>query len=194
MIELHHGQPPQELSDYHKMHPNALPDDFDGQAFDIARSASKVALHRDQEKLCVYCERKLTANEGQIDHIKSRKKYPDLCFCYTNFAHSCINRKTCGQKKKNGDLPITPAPGCNSEWFLSTDGFIEPIERLIRQRRHQVKQTLDMLGLNKDSSLVAERRECLKSALDILQQMPDALPDFLRDAPFRHMLKTVFGS
>lgn len=196
MIELQHRViPPPALTDFVKANPDLGAAGFDSLAFQSVKQAVRAHLNEDQGGLCVYCEKPLLAIEGQIDHIKPKagaNARPDLCFVYRNYAHSCINPKTCGQKKKNGLLPIEPGPGCNAEWSLSTDGTIEPLPELTRQRRHAVTQTRDMLGLNKDSNLVDERKRWLNSAIAVLQQVPADFPEFLQSAPYRHILATAF--
>jgi uncharacterized protein (TIGR02646 family) len=192
MIELQHRTiPTPALTQFVAAHPNATAVDFNNSAFQPVKTTVKADLNADQSGLCVYCESPLAASSGQVEHIKPKgglNAYPQLCFSYTNYAHSCINAKTCGQKKKDGLLPIEPGPGCNSDWSLATGGTIEPIASLNRNRCHQVKQTRDMLGLNKDSNLVAERKRWLASAIAILQQSPADLPQFLQIAPYRHIL------
>lgn len=69
---------------------------------------------------------------------------------------------------------------------------IEPLPELTRQRRHAVTQTRDMLGLNKDSNLVDERKRWLNSAIAVLQQVPADFPEFLQSVPYRHILATAF--
>ena len=196
MVELQHrSTPTPALTDFVAAHPALGAADFDSLDFKPVKQAVKADLSSDQGGLCAYCEKPLQPTEGQIDHIKPKagaNARPDLCFAYRNYAHSCINPKTCGQKKKNGLLPIEPGPGCNAEWSLSTDGTIEPLPELTRQRWHAVVQTRDMLGLNKDSNLVDERRRWLASAIAVLQQAPADFPDFLRSAPYRHILATAF--
>lgn len=195
MVELQHRViPTLALTDFVAARPTLDVADFDSRDFQPVKQAVKADLNADQSGLCVYCEKPLPTTEGQVDHIKPKagaNARPDLCFAYSNYAHSCINPKTCGQKKKNGLLPIEPGPGCNAEWALSTDGTIEPLPDLSRQRRHAVTQTRDMLGLNKDSDLVDERRRWLASAIAVLQQAPADFPDFLRSAPYRHILATA---
>lgn len=196
MVELQHrATPTLALTEFVAARPTLDVADFDSRAFQPVKQAVKADLNSDQGGLCVYCEKPLQPTEGQIDHIQPKagaNARPDLCFAYSNYAHSCINPKTCGQKKKNGLLPIEPGPGCNADWALSTDGTIEPLPELTRQRRHAVVQTRDMLGLNKDSDLVDERRRWLASAIAILQQAPADFPDFLQSAPYRHILATAF--
>lgn len=195
MVELQHRPiPTPALSAYVTANPGITILDFDSKAFQPVKTAVKADLNQDQGGLCVYCESTLKGSEGQVEHIKPKagpNAHPHLCFTYTNYAHSCINPKTCGQKKKDGLLPIEPGPGCNDEWILSTDGTIEPVTGLTRKRQHQVRQTRDMLGLNKDSNLVDDRQRWLKNALAVLQQAPNDLQQFLQQAPYRHMLATA---
>lgn len=195
MIELEHRvNEPDELTDFNSTHPESTVADFDSPAFNRIKSVLKVALNQDQGGLCVYCERKLEPADGQIEHIKpkaGKNAYPELCFAYANFAHSCINNQTCGQKKKDGLLPIEPGIGCNQNWFLSRDGSIEALASLTRKQRHPVVQTRDMLGLNKDSSLVRDREAWFKQTLLIAQQFPDDIDEFLQVSPFRAILATT---
>lgn len=195
MVELQHLLPaPAALTQFCVLNPNATPSDFDGLAFRPVKSVVKAALHQEQAGLCVYCEQPLAATDGQVEHIKPKggpNAQPALCFAYTNHAHSCINPKTCGQKKKSGLLPIEPGLGCNDEWTLSTDGTIEPIAGLTRARNHAVRKTRDMLGLNADSNLVDERKKWFAQTLNVLQQAPTDIQAFLQHAPYRHILGTV---
>lgn len=195
MVELQHRAiPTPVLTQFVAANPAATAVDFDGLPFRPIKDAVKADLNADQGGLCVYCESKLAATEGQVEHIKPKggpNAHPQLCFTYSNYAHSCINPKTCGQKKKNGLLPIEPGPGCNSQWTLSTDGTVELIVGLTRAQQHPVRQTRDMLGLNKDSNLVDERQRWLKSALAVLQHAPNDIQQFLQQAPYRHILATA---
>jgi uncharacterized protein (TIGR02646 family) len=195
MVELQHRAiPTPALTLFVAANAGIAVADFNSLAFQLVKTTVKADLNTDQDGLCVYCEVMLAANAGQVEHIKPKggaNASPQLCFTYTNYAHSCINPKTCGQKKGNGLLPIEPGPGCNADWSLSTSGTIDPIVGLTRQRKHAVNQTRDMLGLNKDSNLVDERQRWLKSALAVLQQAPNDIQQFLQQAPYRQMLATA---
>lgn len=195
MIELQHrAVPTAALSQFVAAHPGLSPADFSSHAFQPVKLQVKADLNADQGGLCAYCEKPLAPSEGQIDHIKPKdgpQGHPHLCFSYSNYAHSCIHPKTCGQHKKSGLLPIEPQPGCNAEWVLSTDGTIMPIAGLSRQRRHAVVQTRDMLGLNKDANLVDERKRWLASVLAVGQAQPQDMLLFLQTAPYRHILATA---
>lgn len=191
MIELVHGQEPIELTQFNQQNPSNLPADFNNLPFAPVKAPIKKALHRDQSGLCAYCEQILKADEGQIDHIKPKVTQPHLTFAYTNFAHSCINHRTCGQKKKSGVLPIEPAPNCNDSWVLLKNGSIEPKANLTRKEKHPVIQTRDMLGLN-IPELKRDREKWFSQVIHIAREMPQELDDFLTRIPYRHILKTIF--
>lgn len=116
---------------------------FDDPGFKLVKDAVKAALNQDQAGLCAYCERQLLATVGQVDHIKpkgGKHGRPDLCFTYTNFSHSCISNKICGQKKSAGLLPIEPGPGCNQQLVYSTtDASIQKLWQLMKYTWMSVK-------------------------------------------------------
>lgn len=195
MVELQHrAVPTPALTAFNAANPVATVADFNSRAFQPVKAAVKADLNEDQGSLCVYCESNLAPNAGQVEHIKPKagpNAHPHLCFAYTNYAHSCINPKTCGQSKRDRLLPIEPGPGCNTLFALSTDGTVEPIAGLTRKQLHPVRQTRDMLGLNADSNLVDERKRWLVQTIAVLQQAPNDIQEFLQTAPYRHMLATV---
>lgn len=195
MIELIHGVEPPQLTHYRQQYPNATPTDFDSVIFHQIKPVIKAQLNQEQGQLCVYCERRLAVHEGQIEHIKPKsgsQAFPALTFVYTNYAHSCINNLTCGQKKKAGVLPIEPAPHCNDKFILMLDGSIEPLLQLTRQEKHFVKQTRDMLGLQQ-TDLMREREEWVKAIKQIIAINPNLVTAFLKDKPFRYILKRFIG-
>lgn len=191
MVELQHRDPPPvELVSFRNSNPQASVGDFDQPSFQAIKRAVKASLNADQGGLCVYCEEVLASDKGQLEHIKPRSSHPDLCFTYTNHAHSCINSKSCGQKKKDGILPIEPGPDCNNHWWLSDKGTIEPVPDLTRQQRHHACQTRDMLGLN-NANLVNARKKWFGSVQEVLRRAPDDVQLFLQQLPYRHILATT---
>lgn len=195
MIELQHRPTPTPaLTQYNANNPNATVADFGSDRFRPVKQLVKTDLNSDQGGLCVYCEKKLAATEGQVEHIKPKSGpngHPHLCFTYSNYAHSCINEKSCGQKKKDGLLPITPGPNCNDRWKLSITGYIEPISGLTRREKHEVTKTRDMLGLNKDTNLIAEREKWLEQTLVVIKELqdhPHTIQEFLAQIPYRYII------
>lgn len=193
MVELEHRTiPTPRLTQYLNDNPAVTVADFDGKLFGPVKRLVKADLHQDQGGLCVYCEQLLEANEGQVEHIKPKagaNAHPHLCFDYNNYAHSCINSKTCGQRKRDRLLPIEPGLGCNDQWAIVVDsGLIAPLPNLSRGQCHSVKQTRDMLGLNADSNLVNERKKWFNQAVEVLKVAPDDIDQFLQSAPFRVLI------
>lgn len=191
MIELTHNPiTPKALADFVAAYPLAGPDEFDSDVFHPVKRIVKASLHQDQGGLCAYCETPLEPNAGQIDHIKPKRggdAHPHLTFSYTNYAHGCIRSNGCGQRKADRLLPIEPAPGCNEQFSLSVDGSLEPMPTLTRRQRHVVCQTRDMLGLQ-NAALVREREKWIKALVSLLKENPLLANDFLKEAPFRHIL------
>ena len=193
MVELNNSVFSYDLARYIFLNPNPSIADFDSREFNHIKPMIKAQLHNEQGGLCVYCEKKLAKDEGQIEHIKpksGRTPYPHLCFQYNNYAHSCINNKTCGQKKKDGILPIEPKIGCNEQFSLSTDGSIVPIEGLTRREKHKVIQTRDMLGLN-SSILVQDRKKIVTNYTSLLRLNPTMAYDYIKNKEFRYILKRI---
>lgn len=193
MVELEHRAiPTPALTQYLSDNPAATVADFDSPLFGPVKRLVKADLHQDQDGLCVYCEQLLEANEGQVEHIKPKagaNAHPHLCFDYNNYAHSCINNKTCGQRKRDRLLPIEPGSGCNGQWtIVSHSGLIEPLTTLTRRLRHPVVQTRDMLGLNADSNLVDERKKWFIQTIEVLKVAPDDIDQFLQSVPFRVLI------
>jgi uncharacterized protein (TIGR02646 family) len=197
MIEIVHKHPqPSALLEFLTANDQSEVTVFNSKDFHSVKRIVKASLNEDQGGLCAYCEKEIGPNEGQVDHIKPKggpNAHPHLCFSYTNYAHSCISNKRCGQKKGDGLLPIEPTYGCNAKWQLSTDGTIEPRIGLGKADKHAVSQTLGMLGLNSDAGLVDERRQWLRNTIEILQSFPVEADSFLAAAPFREILSSSLG-
>lgn len=191
MIELVHDIEPTELSKFRADNPTATPKDFNSAPFHPIKLLVKRQLNRLQGGMCVYCEKDLLEDSGQVEHIKPKsgpRASPSLAFVYTNYAHSCINENTCGQKKKAGVLPIEPGPGCNDLMILNTDGTLEPLESITRKQKHDVKQTRDMLGLQ-HPDLVRDRESWIKQIRKLISIDPTLISPFLVDKPFRYILR-----
>jgi uncharacterized protein (TIGR02646 family) len=68
----------------------------------------KHILENEQHNLCVYCEKKITADKekSNIDHFKTRNLFPHLTFEYTNLFVSCNNSNHCSSYKDKKGLSI----------------------------------------------------------------------------------------
>jgi len=195
MVELDNSFFSYDLARYIFFNPNPSVSDFNSREFNLIKSNIKAQLHHEQAGLCVYCEKKLTENEGQIEHIKpksGRTPYPHLCFQYSNYAYSCINPKTCGQKKRDLLLPIEPKVGCNDNFSLSTDGSIIPKESLSRRERNIIDNTfIKRLGLN-NSTLVRDREKIISNYMFLFKIDPLQAKKFMKNQSFIYIIRQLF--
>ncbi|WP_373079039.1 hypothetical protein [Fusobacterium varium] len=58
-------------------------------------------LEYEQNHYCPYCELKINVEESQVEHIKSKEKFPELMHEYSNYLTGYKSPKTCGQFKVN---------------------------------------------------------------------------------------------
>jgi len=197
MIELIHTPVPaaasKALSDYATLVPGAGPTDFDSLGFLPYKKIVKACLHVIQEGLCAYCETPLQATNGQVEHIKPKggaNAHPHLTFDFANYAHGCINPKTCGQKKGSEILPIEPRARCNDFFSISTDGNLSPTPTLSDADKQRVRDTIRILGLQ-HPPLTLERKKMIAAVLKIKAVNPSLVPLFLSTRDFRHILKRL---
>jgi uncharacterized protein (TIGR02646 family) len=199
MAELEHREIPPELTTFNKKNPTAGIDEFNkNDTFKLVKNIVKATLNVLQGGLCVYCERNLKPDEGQLEHIKPKSKHPDLCFEYTNYAHGCIPKKgekgkTCGQKKGDELLPIEPSISCNINWTVANNGKIIPRINISTEYKLQVEKTIKILGLNDDNKLVTYRKQMLNVLNELkLSSKEEDLQNYLQTQPFRYILKNYF--
>lgn len=186
MIELYHRQEPQSLVSYRRIHPNAS---WGEDEFYQVKNEIHSALDIEQEGLCVYCEIIIDRDKSHIEHIKPRKWHQGLTFIYDNLAQSCNATDHCGHRKGNKEVPIEPRSGCNDLFdLMASDGRIVPVAALEIEVRQKVETTLDILNLN-NSALSRRRRQYALVILSLLN--PADVNDFLKIAPFRHILKRI---
>ena len=184
MIEMQHQAEPVTLEQYRRKNPQA---NWQTEDFLPVKSDTRHALHFEQGGLCVYCEKKIGQDDGHVEHIKPKGKYPVQTFVYDNLAHSCNGPKHCGHQKGGQEIAIEPRHGCNSFFELrERDGILEPAAGLAEHEQQQAQETLDILGLN--HSKLSNQREQFASVLRFLASSQE-VSEFLQTAPFRWSLQ-----
>lgn len=131
---------------------------------DIRSDLRKYILEKEQDNLCVYCEKKITSNreKSNIDHFKTRNLFPHLTFEYNNLFVSCNNTEHCSNHKDK--------KGLNKEQF---DELLTPLENIenilehtyfgeIDSKEVKGKFTIEALNLNY-KSLIEERKNIIKN-------------------------------
>lgn len=198
MVELDRALPgPPELNAFREQHPDAPPPEFDSDEFQAAKNAVKAQRSLEQGELCVYCEQRLPATWGHVEHVKPKSGphgQRGLTFVYSNLVHSCdgavnrVSQRHCGHTKAHALLTVEPGPGCNGEIILRTDATIEPLDTVPEPRKTALRTDIeDLLKLN-HPTLKAARKSWVDRSLEILHADPGALPAFLASSPFRHIL------
>jgi len=185
MIELQQPAEPLLLEAYRDHHPGL--NHWGDENFIPARTEVRHTLHREQQGLCVYCEGEIGPDEGHVEHIKSRSRYPERVFDFTNLAHSCDGRKHCGHFKDNNILSIEPRPGCNSFFdLMATDGRLTSAVDLDEEDKKRADATLQILGLN--TPKLARLRQQFSTVLRSLASDAEC-EEFLQTSPFRWSLR-----
>jgi uncharacterized protein (TIGR02646 family) len=211
MVELQHRlSPPAELAVFLDTHNTAFLEDpaglFDCWVSVEIKRILKSQLNEEEGGLCVYCESKLSAQQGHVEHILPKGKptndnpsYAHLTFSYTNLAHSCsaLNARHCGHAKNNKLLPINPETDCNKWFSLTSDGEITCSDSCVTKAHKQnAKQTLEILRLtSRQSPALASLRKSRINAIEELRHEAisnDDLQEFINTGPFKYILKTLY--
>jgi uncharacterized protein (TIGR02646 family) len=131
---------------------------------DTVKKQLKEFLCSEQRFVCCYCEVRVepTETKSHIEHLDSRSEHGDLDVTYQNLLASCMRKGTCGDGKKNEQLPVTPLDeDCARAFRHHSDGTVKPFGGF--GRPHDAEEALRVLKLNKDAVLVAKRRAILET-------------------------------
>ncbi len=136
--------------------------------------------------LCTYCEKKITLEGSQIDHIRPKAlsgKYAHLFADYDNLTAICKSTASCGQTKDRAydeDFinPVEENPADFMTYKFDTAHII-PLKEAVKKR---VERTCEILRLNSCFELVNAR----KKILNTLFTKPDkgaAIVDHYKEFP-----------
>jgi uncharacterized protein (TIGR02646 family) len=148
---------------------------------DIREDLRKHILDVEQNNMCIYCQKHITANnkKSNIDHYKTRKLYPELTLDYENLFVSCNHNSHCSSHKDR--LPLKRADYQNILNPLSKElegafdytsfGEIEPLNQ-------KAKITQECFNLN-HISLVEERKLIIQNFDAYRELDEDILVEYL---------------
>ena len=115
---------------------------------------------------CPYCERKITVEKSQIEHIKPKDQFPQLFSNYENFITGCLNIESCGSKKGNkwSELFVNPVTDEPDKYFSYNrmTGEIIPRKDISEKELEKVEYTIKILNLNGDKRLLKGRKSVIK--------------------------------
>jgi len=128
-----------------------------GEIPEVIKTPLREQLYQEQNGLCCYCCRKLKFEWSHIEHLQSRKEYPNKCFDYDNLLLSCSIPKQCDNAKGNQELPLNPLMDeCENEIKLNLAGELESTSE-------RANKSIDILRLNN-----RQARNWRKSLVDMI--------------------------
>lgn len=184
MLKIQKVEEPPFFSDFKKKSKPKIWDDFKP----IRRSLRKHILEKEQMisgiTLCTYCERRISLNDSQIDHVKPKdtRKFPKLFDKYSNLTVSCKCPSSCGQTKDNDydDHFINPIEENPAE-FMTYEAMTGKIVAIAPAKQERVERTCDILKLNSCHELLGARKRILVELFrskDRAVEFIDTYPDF----------------
>jgi hypothetical protein len=114
---------------------------------------NKEALRQSTAGKCMYCESKIEHNSyAHVEHIKPKKKFPELEFSWENLGFSCQVCNTKKLEKYNETTPFINPYNENPEDHIVFFGYY------VRRSSERGEYTINELGLNRDN-LVEDRKD-----------------------------------
>ena len=139
---------------------------------------NKQALRESTSGKCMYCESKIGHNSyPHVEHIKPKKKFPELEFSWNNLGFSCPVCNTNKGEKYNEDIPfINPYNDEPEDYFVFLGFFVFP-----KQGSERGGNTINELGLNRPN-LVDGRKDKIKKIKELTKMIKAA--SFLKKNEF----------
>ena len=138
----------------------------------------KQAVKEDSFEKCIYCESKVTPTYyGEIEHLKPKKKYPELTFEWSNLGFVCAQCNNKKRDKYDEELPfINPYQENPSEFIIALGAFIY---HKSNNRRGEI--TEKNLELNR-SALIEARMERIDSIRNLIDRYNSEENSSLKEA------------
>lgn len=136
----------------------------------------KQAVKEDSFEKCIYCESKVPSTYfGDIEHLKPKKKYPELTFEWSNLGFVCAQCNNRKRDKYDEELPyINPYQENPAEFLIALGAFIYHKSN----RRGEI--TEKDLDLNRPE-LIERRKERIDSIRNLIDRYNDEENSSLKD-------------
>ncbi|OFI05354.1 hypothetical protein CLOACE_18020 [Clostridium acetireducens DSM 10703] len=167
MLKINKEQEPNFLLEYKKKYTPKSWTDYDK---DNIRNKIKENILIEQEEYCPYCEKRIyDNNDGHIEHIMPRDKYPNKFQNYDNLLVSCNQKNSCGMYKKNkydDDFinPVIDNPGDYFSYNIANGEIVPKSNDENSNKYIRASYTISILNLN-----CYELKEARKALIDILE-------------------------
>ncbi len=156
---------PDELRNFKRNNPTATYRSLSEGNGKTVKQLLRESLLEEQGKICCYCGKKINSTTGTIEHVKCKQMYPQHQLDYHNLLCSCdggekkrrgnpIYPMSCGHKKDNRDIPVSPlVADCSGRFSYNEDGNVYGADA-------DATTTIEVLNLN-HSELRAIRKSVL---------------------------------
>lgn len=173
-----------------------------GEISEEIKAPLRQQLYGEQYGVCCYCCKSLGNERTTIEHLKSRKNYPNKQFDYDNLLLSCSVPRQCDNAKGSQELLLTPLMNeCENEISLNLAGELE-------SDSERGKEAIRILNLN--SRQACQHRKNLFSMMsevfgydlpykppieikseDALEILLNFLPDIGQKSELRYIVKKL---
>ncbi|MDR2757180.1 MAG: TIGR02646 family protein [Planctomycetaceae bacterium] len=168
-------------------------DEFDNKAKKLKQKI-KNSLLTEQGEICCYCEERITIHNSHLEHLKPKGKaeFAYLISNYENILCSCNNTRSCGKKKGENVIPISPLDeNCEDLFTYSDHG------KIIGENQN-ANDTIRILNLDSEHFNSA-RRQIIETFIGVLDNVADIslsefdnwTTDYLTQKPFVRYWTTV---
>lgn len=178
MLSIKKKLEPEFLLEFKRKNSPKTWDDYNNP--DIKSKIKSYILENEQNEYCPYCEKRIyKSDEGHIEHIKPRDKFPQYFQEYENILVSCNEKDSCGNSKENkySDNFINPVLENPKEYFTYNlaSGEIVPIYKEDNSiKNKKATYTIEILNLNSYTL-----REARKNLIEILEVYRENYDDYL---------------
>lgn len=154
-----------------------------------AKRIAKSECIAEQQGLCAYCYRSININDSNIEHVKTKEKYPNLTFEYSNFVACCNSKNSCNLgRNSNNDLPVEPFDIAWEEFEVNYGGEI------LSTNNNLIKTFNQVNVFNGNLKLVAERHETISQQVRIAEGYIYKYKGKMEDSVLMELIKACFYS
>ncbi|MDR3198578.1 MAG: TIGR02646 family protein [Planctomycetaceae bacterium] len=151
----------------------------------------KNLLLTEQGEICCYCEERITRDNSHIEHLhpKGIPEFAHLISSYENLLCSCNSDQSCGKKKDNNIIPISPLDENCEDLFAYLDNG------KIKGENQDAHDTIQILNLDSEHFNSARKMIIDTFITNIdklsLSEFDEWTTNYLAQKPFARFWTTV---
>ncbi|MDR2114744.1 MAG: TIGR02646 family protein [Planctomycetaceae bacterium] len=168
-------------------------DNSDNKAKELKQKIKNLLL-TEQGEICCYCEERITMDNSHIEHLKPKGKseFAHLISNYENLFCSCNYVQSCGKKKDENVILVSPLDeNCEDLFTFSERGQVIG-------KNQNAHDTIQILNLNSERFKSA-RNKIIETFIEDIDKLSDIslsefnkwITDYLSQKPFVRFWTTV---